>query len=329
MGSTKTKDGKKKVQRKVLEEEVKSSWLSSHPWTGIFILIFFYIIFLYAPTLLYQLFATSPTLRLYHIIDFFGVAFYFLLIVPLIFGLPTNRSYKDNCESSRVFNFKPIYRTIIFGIFSAILLTSCMLLASYLAVVIGQDGSMLFDPSLLVNPLTVNIYTSLKPGIWEEVAFRGIILVLLLKKYSKKTAIIVNGLLFGLFHAVNLLFMLLNAIFFGVEPDLVAIYGTLFQIVYTMFFGFFLAYLFIKANSLIPCIIAHYLVDALSTLVAPDSNVNLWLFWVFATVIGFGVLPAILNILIVRTSCYAWPQKYDEQVKLFDTFLARKKIRSR
>jgi len=329
MGSTKTKEGQKKIQKKDPIKQESLTWLSDHPWMGIFTLIFFYIIFLYVPTMLYQLFASSPTFRIYHIIDFFGVAFYFLLVVPLIFGLPTNRGYKDNCESSRVFHFKPIYRTIVLGILSAIVLTACMLLSSYLAVVIGQEGAMLFDPSLLVNPLTTNIYTSLKPGIWEEVAFRGIILVLLLRKYSKKTAIIVNGVLFGLFHAVNLLFMLLNAIFFEVEPDRVAMVGTLFQIVYTMFFGFFLAYLFIKANSLIPCIIAHYLVDALSTLVATDQNVNLWLFWIFATVIGFGMLPAKLNILIVRASCYTWPQPFDEQVKSFDTFLARKQIKSK
>ncbi len=329
MGSTKTKKEEKKVSnkqvtKKVQKKEINYSWLSEHPWLGIILLLFFYIIFLYGPTMLYLLFASSPTLRIYHIIDFFGVAFYFLFIVPLVFGLPTNRNYVDNCESSRVFHFKPIYRTIVLGIISAVLLTACMLLASYLAVVIGQDGAMVFDPSLLVNPETINVYTALKPGIWEEVAFRGIILVLLLKKYSKRASIIINGILFGFFHAVNLLFMLLNAIFFEEDLDYVRMIGTLFQIVYTMFFGFFLAYLFIKTNSLIPCIISHYLVDALSTLVAPDINVNLWLFWVFATVIGFGILPAKLNILIVRASCYTWPQPFDEQVKSFDTFLARK-----
>ncbi|MHA1211852.1 MAG: CPBP family intramembrane glutamic endopeptidase [Candidatus Heimdallarchaeota archaeon] len=328
MGSTKTR---KKQQ------ELNTTWLSEHPWMGIMTLLFLYIIFLILPGMIYRLAVTytyySTHIYWIHIVDFFGVAILFLLIVPLVLGLPTNRSYKDNAESSRVFNFKPVYRTVGLGIISAVILLACMLLASYLAIVTTSQGFLPFDPSYLVDPSTVNIYTSLKPGIWEEVAFRGIILVLLLKKYSKRTAIIVNGVLFGLFHVVNLILAFVNAIVFSVSiPEELPIM-VIFQIVYTMFFGFFLAYLFIKANSLIPCIIAHYLVDAFSTLVGVAGyNIyitdNLLILLAYVTVIGFGILPMILNNLLVRVSCYAWPQSFDEQIRLFDTFLARKKYRS-
>jgi membrane protease YdiL (CAAX protease family) len=45
----------------------------------------------------------------------------------------------------------------------------------------------------------------LVPGIWEEIAFRGVILTLLLKKYSEKKSIIINGLLFGGVHFINII----------------------------------------------------------------------------------------------------------------------------
>jgi membrane protease YdiL (CAAX protease family) len=209
-----------------------------------------------------------------------------------------------------------------------------MLLATFLASLVG--GDIIFEPSLMIDPLyPATIYSTLKPGIWEEVAFRGIILVLLLKKYSKKASIIVNGILFGLFHAVNILVGILNALIFEIEPE-PSLNGFLiiesFRILYTTFFGIFLAYLFIKTNSLIPCILTHYLVDAFAsqvTIIDYGSNeLAIWIHLIFITVIGFGILPMIINNLIVRASCYRWPQKFDEQIKFFDTFLARKKHNS-
>jgi membrane protease YdiL (CAAX protease family) len=157
----------------------------------------------------------------------------------------------------------------------------------------------------------------------------------LLKKYNKKTSIIVNGLLFGSFHVVNILVGFLNAWIFEIEPE-PSLNGFLiieaFRIVYTTFLGFFLAYLFIKTNSLIPCIITHYLVNAFSSQVSIldyQGNENvIWLHLIFMTVIGFGILPMKLNILIVRASCFAWPQPYDERIKLFDTYLVRKKYKT-
>lgn len=334
MGSTKSKKGNKK---RISEKNGEGTWLSEHPWMGILTLLFCYIIFLLVPNLIYRIFV-NPTffathLYLYHIIDFFGVAFYFLVIVPLILGLPNKRGYADHFQSIRVTSIRPPYRTIVLGLIAAIVTLTCMLLATSLAMLFG--GKIVFEPSLLINPAyPASIYSTLKPGIWEEVAFRGIILVLLLKKYSKRTSIIVNGVLFGTFHVVNILFGILNAIFFEIEPE-PSLNGFLvieaFRVLYTTFFGIFLAYLFIKTNSLIPCIITHYLVDAFSSQVSIMNYYDDWVIWVhliLITVIGFGILPMKLNTLIVRASCYAWPQPFDEQVKLFDTFLVRKKYRS-
>ncbi|NHJ46283.1 MAG: CPBP family intramembrane metalloprotease [Asgard group archaeon] len=330
MGSTKKK-------KRTTKKEEGSTWLSEHPWLGILILLFLYIIFLIVPTFIYRIFVNPAFfvshLYLYYIIDFFGVAFLFLVIVPLVLGIPNKRGYVDHFQSIRVTNFKPPYRTIVLGLIAAIVTLVCMLIATLLAALVG--GDMIFEPSLMIDPLyPATIYSTLKPGIWEEVAFRGIILVLLLRKYSKKTSIIVNGILFGTFHVVNILVGILNAWIFEIEPE-PSLNGFLiiegFRVLYTTFFGIFLAYLFIKTNSLIPCIITHYLVDAFAsqvTIMTYDSEMVIWIHLIFMTVIGFGMLPMKLNTLIVRASCYAWPQPYDEQVKFFDTYFARKKHKS-
>ncbi len=322
--------GKTKSRKTTKDQNV--TWLSEHPWMGIFILLFLYVIFLILPGFIYAIFVNPSfhTTHLYvaHIIDFFGVAILFLIIVPFALGIPNGRGFVGYTKGIRVVNIKPVFRTIVFGFIAAIVTLACMLFATYLTTLTSATGQVLFDPSLLINPETINIYTSLRPGIWEEVAFRGIILVLLLKIYSERTSIIINGVLFGGFHLVNIFTAFLSLILFGTEFNNETIIGVLFQVLYTTFLGIFLAYLFIKTNSLIPCIIVHYLVDGFSTLVSYASNVNVWIFLMFMTVIGIGILPMKLNILIVRSSCYTWPQPYDEQVKLFDTFLARKKKKS-
>lgn len=333
MGSTKTEKGRKstKTKRDKLSEE-NQSWLGQHIWLAIIILLLGYIFFLIVPTTIYRIFV-NPTfylnnLYLFYLIDFFSVALYFLIIVPFILGLPNTRRYGEYFQSVRVTRFTPVYRTVVLGLIAAILMLSLMLLSTFLAT--RFEGQMIFEPSLMIDPsYGVSVYAMLKPGIWEEVAFRGIILVLLMKKYSKKTSIFVNGILFGLFHSLNILTAFMNAFLFEIEPEPGFWVYTLFQIGYTTFFGIFLAYLFIKTESLIPCILTHYLVNAFSSQVTNAQNYNPWIFLIFITVIGFGILPMKLNILIVRASCHTWPQPFDEQVGLFDTFLARKKFRNK
>ena len=324
MGSTKTKDKKK---------DQKISWLGEHPWMGIFVLLFLYYLFLILPGLIYAFFVspTFYTTHLYvaHLIDFFGVALFFIVFVPFVLGLPNKRNFVDYTRDIRILNIKPVFRTIVLGFITAIITLACMLLATYLTTLTSPTGQVIFDPSYLIDPTTINVYTALRPGIWEEVAFRGVILVLLLKLYSKRTSIILNGIIFGAFHSMNIVTGILNALFFEAEFNNETIFEILFQVIYTTFLGIFLAYLFIKSNSLIPCIIVHYLVDAFSTLVGVAANVNTWIYLAFMTLFGIGIMSAKINILIVRSSCYTWPQPFDEQVASFDTFLARKSKKSK
>lgn len=302
----------------------KETFLSKHPWLSILLLLILYIVFAIFPGGLYFMLSDIGfyfnNLWLAHVVDFFGVAILFIVVVPLILGLPTNRNYGQYLKEIGVTKIKPIFRTIVFGIIAAVITLATMLLTSYLTSL--KDGIIAFTPELLVHPLTLNIYTALRPGIWEEVAFRGVILVLLLKRYSKKSAIIMNGILFGAFHAVNLFVTWLGNVISGSEPmDVTEVYKSLFQVVYASFFGIFLAYLFVKTKSIIPCILAHYLVDGFSTLVTNIYTPYTWVFYALMMIFGLGLLPAILNTLIVRGVCKKWPQPDDEPVEFFDTFL--------
>ena len=68
------------------------------------------------------------------------------------------------------------------------------------------DWKILFgNPSITTGLGWFLFILMLIPGIWEEVAFRGVILNLQLKKYSNTISIMLYGVLFGLFHLTNLI----------------------------------------------------------------------------------------------------------------------------
>jgi len=51
------------------------------------------------------------------------------------------------------------------------------------------------------------VVLALVPGLWEELAFRGLILSNLQDRYRPWVAIAISSLLFGLFHISNLLLL--------------------------------------------------------------------------------------------------------------------------
>ncbi len=120
------------------------------------------------------------------------------------------------------------------------------------------------------------------PALWEEIVFRGVILVLLLKKFESKVAILIDGVLFGFFHYINLAY----------GADLISTLG---QVAFTTFFGITIAYLFIKTKSLIPCIIAHYVNNAFQPLVSHNIPLSFYFFIIFIV-----LLPMIFSILLIK-----------------------------
>ena len=89
-------------------------------------------------------------------------------------------------------------------------------------------------------------------GFLEEVIFRGL-LFNALRKDGLRSAVIISSVTFGIGHIVNL--------FNGSGAELLA---NLCQVGYAIAIGFLFVILFLKTGSLVPCIVTHSAVNALS-----------------------------------------------------------------
>lgn len=87
-------------------------------------------------------------------------------------------------------------------------------------------------------------------GLLEELIFRGLLFKAMYKD-SRKAAIIVGSLTFGMGHIVNLL---------NGAPLL----ETLLQIAYACAIGYLFIIIFLKSGSIVPCIIAHCVINGMS-----------------------------------------------------------------
>ena len=94
------------------------------------------------------------------------------------------------------------------------------------------------------------ILNMLNVGFIEEIIFRGFLFKMMAKS-NLNSAIIVSSLTFGIGHVINLL----N----GAE-----LIPTLLQVCYAISIGYLFVIIFLKTKSLIPCIITHSLMNALS-----------------------------------------------------------------
>ena len=95
------------------------------------------------------------------------------------------------------------------------------------------------------------VLSMLLVGYIEEVIFRGFLFKGLLKKYGGTKAIVIVAVTFGIGHIVNLL---------SGQTDV----ETIGQIFFAVGWGFMFTIIFYKSKSLLPCILAHGLVDAFS-----------------------------------------------------------------
>lgn len=111
----------------------------------------------------------------------------------------------------------------------------------------------------LTNGLNINhtpgaivfyMLTMINIGFLEEMLFRGF-LFRMMEKDNLKSAMIVSSITFGMGHIVNLL----N----GAELK-----STLFQMCYAIILGYMLVIIFYRSKSIIPCVVFHGLINALS-----------------------------------------------------------------
>lgn len=119
--------------------------------------------------------------------------------------------------------------------------------ASAIVLLSGLNAVLTFLPDLmeqtfdvLQSGMTGVACIALLGPVLEEMLFRGAVTEELLRRYRPAMAIVLSGLLFGLFH---------------INPA---------QVVSACFMGFLLAWLYWRTRSLIPCILVHVLNNSLS-----------------------------------------------------------------
>lgn len=120
-----------------------------------------------------------------------------------------------------------------------------------------------FAPAYSGAALVFAVLSMLLVGYVEELLFRGFLFKALASKNNIRVAIIISAVTFGIGHIVNLLSGQAN-------PE------TVIQVFFAVAWGFIFTMVFYKSKSLIPCILAHGLVDVFSKFSA-DNAASEWI----------------------------------------------------
>jgi membrane protease YdiL (CAAX protease family) len=143
------------------------------------------------------------------------------------------------------------------------------------------------DPSVLIGDDNwLILLAALVPGIWEELAFRGVVLSNLQQRFSPRGAVVVSSVVFGLFHFSNL----------GTWDDAASVVA---GVIAATTLGIGWGYVVIKTNSIVPTIFLHYTIDVvlfdelfIDPLASDDSTAIVY--------VAFAVLYPLLTVLLTR-----------------------------
>jgi membrane protease YdiL (CAAX protease family) len=278
--------------------------LYQHPWLGMFAVMLTWVASLFVCIIIVTVpFKQIPgsqrtvftTNLLAHIILLF-------VLVPFVLRLPAGKqSYRAYLDSIRLTRVRPFFQLLLLAL-------SC-----YLIQALCQAGGVLVYRALQNLPITwssmritfdlVNLVPSDSwswlgplPSIFEEVTFRGVVLSLFLTRYSKPQAVLFSALGFGAMHLLNLIS----------DRETVWVLG---QFVWAAIFGVFYGVLVLKANSLWPAMLIHYLgnlfIEPLTGYLQHAASVETQV--LYGILFFFGFVPTILMILWTFLYTKIWP----------------------
>ena len=124
----------------------------------------------------------------------------------------------------------------------------------YAPIIVMLTANLWYGVTLNCGPIETLLYilSMLCVGLLEEVIFRGLLFEAL-RKDSTKAAIIVSSVTFGIGHIINLI----NGSGAELLPNLL-------QVVYATAAGFMFVMMYYRSKSLVVCIAAHGLFNAIS-----------------------------------------------------------------
>lgn len=169
-----------------------------------------------------------------------------LFILPFILR---SGSWRDWLPEYLRINLKIVFLGILsFVVFG----TLATVIALGMGIFKGDLSAVFAFPDIRPDPDLIGwgyFLLALVPGIWEELSFRGLIQSKLRTAFSIPVSIFLSALFFGLYHLSNLVTQAPAEVIPGV--------------IMAFFFGIGWGYMTIKARSVIPAMISHYLVDAI------------------------------------------------------------------
>ncbi len=277
--------------------------LADHPWIGTLVFIFTsLVIIIWASVVVFVLGGLSPRSPvgqvmqslLHHSLTLF-------VVTPFILQLPNGKTpFRQYLRDIRLSNIHPFFKLLFLSLSCYLILVVCQ--ASGSVVFRLSQGIPLtwgFVRSTLnirgdLPPASASLWVSI-PSAFEEIAFRGVVLTLFLKRYSEIRAIVFSSLAFGLIHFANLL----NG------SAAVWVAG---QVGWAFILGLGYGYLTLKTNSLFPAMLLHYLSNVFvgSFTAYLQTAAPLRTYALYGLTFIFGVIPTSLIILWVHWFGRRW-----------------------
>ena len=220
------------------------------------------------------------------------------VLAPFFLRVPKGkRTFREYLDDIRLTRTQPFFRLLLLTLSCVLILILC--LGTFSIIYRLSEGNPLtlefilrvFDLSLALPPISMLLFAVFY-SMFEEVAFRGVFLTMLLEKHPQRTAIIYSATAFGAVHFLS--------VFAGQ-----ALVHTLGQVVWAFLFGLFYGYLFIKSGSLLPPMIIHWLSNVFQAPLTAYSHTAPAAVNAFGGIFGYG-LAALLLILWVRFFAARW-----------------------
>ena len=208
-----------------------------------------------------------------------------LIILPLILR---SGSWRDWLPAYLRINRKIVLLGLLsFAVFS----TLATAISLGMGIFKGDLSAIFAFPDIRPDPDVIGwgyFLLALVPGIWEELAFRGLIQTKLRTAFSIPISILLSALFFSLFHLSNLV----N------QAPAQAISG----MIMAFFFGIGWGYMTIGSRSVIPAMISHYLVDSLGLIFmnVNDTNPALATGYFLLLTLLFPIFNIVLTKLVYR-----------------------------
>jgi len=278
--------------------------LSRKPWLFTFLFTLFWVIcnilIVIALILIFRLESgaqiPSPwTPVLTHILTIFVVA-------PFVLGFPEEgQTYADYISEIRLTRMQPLLGLILLGL-SCYLILALSQAAGVLVYRLTQslpvDWDFIRSSFVLTNELPPRSASWLFSviSIFEEITWRGVVLAMFLRFYNQPKAILFSAICFGLIHILTLL-------------DGHTLAWTAGQVVWAAILGLFYGYVTVKAGSLLPAMMVHYLgnlfISAINAYLQNNASVPMQA--VYGIVFTLGIIPTILMMLWTRFFTARWP----------------------